>query len=372
MTALSETPAVGTAHGQAMVLVLGLGLPLAFLAANPWLSAASVAVLALGVVLLWRPPEPAALLFAFTYQWLQVTAKVWYANALGVAVEELASHETVRTAIWLSLVGLAVLACGIRLALGSSLARRLRDRLELMPTFGLNRLFQAYLCAFAAASLVEGVGHAVPGLRQPLQPLADIHFFFLFILAVVCLTRRAGYGLVGIAIVLEVIVGITGYFASFKVGLFMLVVAYLTVHTTLRPRVLIGAGLLGAILLALALVWTAPKSDYRDFLNEGTGQQVVLVPFVDRLTEFAKLVAALDEEDLANAVPELINRISYVDIFADVIHRVPETLAYEGGRLWSAAIAHVLQPRLLFPDKPVLPSELGTYDEIHGTLVRER
>ena len=151
-------------------------------------------------------------------------------------------------------------------------------------------------------------------------------------------------------------VGVTGYFSEFKTGLFILVIAYLTVRAAVRPAMVASMALLTAFLLSLGLVWTAVKIDYRAYLNQGTGQQVVLVPVQDRLAKLGELVMGLNGEQFGNAAPRLVDRIAYVDYFADVIHRVPEIVPHEEGRLWWAAVAHVLQPRLLFPDKPVLDS----------------
>jgi len=39
------------------------------------------------------------------------------------------------------------------------------------------------------------------------------------------------------------------------------------------------------------------------------------------------------------------------------MERVPQTLPHEGGALLGAAILHVMTPRILFPDKPSLPSD---------------
>ena len=57
------------------------------------------------------------LLFAATYQWLQVSTKVFQANLLGVPVEEISITPTARMAIWLGLLAVVMLALGMRLAL---------------------------------------------------------------------------------------------------------------------------------------------------------------------------------------------------------------------------------------------------------------
>ena len=90
--------------------------------ANPWLTAASILSLPLYMALLWRKGETPVLLFAVSFQWLQVSAKVFHANVLGVPVSDIGwwlggGSPSIERAIWLGLIGLAVLAVGMRLGM---------------------------------------------------------------------------------------------------------------------------------------------------------------------------------------------------------------------------------------------------------------
>ena len=62
---------------------------LASLSANPLLSVAALLSLVAFIRLLWRPGEPPVLAFAVSFQWIQVTSKVFHANYLGLPVESL-------------------------------------------------------------------------------------------------------------------------------------------------------------------------------------------------------------------------------------------------------------------------------------------
>ena len=77
--------------------------------------------------LLWRPRESPVLLFVVVYQWLQASIKIFHANWIGVDISNFASYGgDIELAIELSLVGIVVLAIGMRLGAG---AWRLRRRL---------------------------------------------------------------------------------------------------------------------------------------------------------------------------------------------------------------------------------------------------
>src|SRR5690242_17504329 len=81
---------------------------------NPLLTAASVFVLLFLGWLLWRPGEPPVLLFAAGYQWSQVTTLVFLGDYESKPVALLSYSPKVEQAIWLGLVGLIVLATGMR------------------------------------------------------------------------------------------------------------------------------------------------------------------------------------------------------------------------------------------------------------------
>ena len=53
----------------------------------------------------------------------------------------------------------------------------------------------------------------------------------------------------------------------------------------------------------------------------------------------------------------MVQRWQYVDLLAATMRNVPANRPFEDGALMGASVMHVLQPRLLFPDKPPLPSD---------------
>jgi hypothetical protein len=61
-------------------------LVVAGLTENPALTALAVLSLAALILMLWRPGEPPVLLFACGFEWLQSSAKVLYADAIGQPV----------------------------------------------------------------------------------------------------------------------------------------------------------------------------------------------------------------------------------------------------------------------------------------------
>lgn len=60
---------------------------------------------------------------------------------------------------------------------------------------------------------------------------------------------------------------------------------------------------------------------------------------------------------MSTGFARLVSRWGYVDLLAATMSHVPAAVPFQDGALIGAAVMHVLQPRLLFPDKPPLPSD---------------
>jgi hypothetical protein len=106
--------------------------------------------------------------------------------------------------------------------------------------------------------------------------------------------------------------------------------------------------------------------DYREQLSGGQQTQAVEVSTSEQIDIFVGLIGTLDAELLEDGADRLVSRIAYVEYFGFVIDHVPRFRRHEGGRLWGNALAHVLLPRLLFPDKPSLESDTAVAERYTG------
>jgi hypothetical protein len=108
------------------------------------------------------------------------------------------------------------------------------------------------------------------------------------------------------------------------------------------------------VIVALAVGWTGIKTEYREFLNKGTRQQVVLVPVDERVAKLATLVGELTPQKLDASIQRLMERLTYVYYFGLAMQVVPDYVAHERGLLWREAVQSALVPRLLNPGKRVI------------------
>lgn len=327
---------------------------LGLLTANGLLTAASILVLGLLVLLLWRPGEPPVLLFATGYQWVQVTAKVLHADVLGLPISEMSESSSIEMATWLSLAGLLVLAFGMW-AVVRRIAPQGERLAELSTDLSPSRAFWLWVPATLLTAALANVIWSLGGFMQFARVLMVLKWGFYFMLAYLVSVRKEGYLFLAIAFVVEFVQGI-GFFSGFKDVIFVTLLAVLAARVHLSGRT-VGFGL--ALVLALFVMgstWTVVKPAFRG-QTEDNSEQVLTGNKSDQLTTLTRLIGNLQPQDLVLGLDPMIRRLAYTDFFAYTMDFVPRYRDYGRGEIWGTTLRHVAMPRLFFPDKPVLPSD---------------
>jgi hypothetical protein len=328
-------------------------LPIAMLAPDTGLALYACIVLGVGTALLWRPGEPPILLLIFLVQWLQVAIGLFYGTFLGRPINSLGemagSHQK---AVFLLLTGLLILAFTIRLAAGPSI-RGLFPRVQVFVAVRPLRFWVwVFIVAWIFSAACALVAWASGGLRQILLSLADIKWaaFILLTLATFAVPNRSRVPWV-VVFSLQLALSIGGFFSDFKDVFLYALIGLVASNMRLRFRMLLTLTILASVLLFFVLVWSAIKIEYRDFVNQGSGQQVVLVSYSERITEIAHLVSNLYAQDLPDAADKMIRRLMYFQLFGVVLDRVPNVHPHTDGQIWLDAVRRPFMPRLLFPNK---------------------
>ncbi len=374
ITALVRSPLPPVVFPAAFVFLLlfgfGPNLPLAIL---------SVIILILGSALLWRPGDSPILLLLFGYQWLQASARIFHSNFKGVDVSDLSyAVGQVSLASFLSLVALLTLAIGLRIGAGPWRAFDGQVCRYIAISQNTKSWFRLYALAWVGSAAALLLAQYVPGLSQPLLAATTLKWAFFWILAYATFIRPSDdrkYLL--LAFLFELALGLGGYFSEFRTVFFITIMAMAAAGTRISGRWIVALSALGALLLTIAVVWTAVKDEYRDFVSGGRKAQIVTVDYSARMTVLTQMVADLEMGELADAVEETVNRVGYVDFFAVVLNTVPNIIPHEHGTLWLDAISRPFMPRILFPGKSAINDSertnyytgLGVSDHTAGTSI---
>lgn len=323
-----------------------------FAGPNATIALVCLAALMAGGALLWRPGESPILFFTFGFLWIQTAIWVFHANALGISIEDY-SVVGGRTgeAVVLTAIGLICMATGMRLGAGRPRPDVVAQAAETARAIPVRRWFVWYVYAALASSTVVLIGALAPGLSQPLLAVAALKWAFFYMLAYASFATAAPLSLFMLAFGAELAQGLGGFFSDFKTVIFVSLLALVAAGRRPSLRISFGLASFAALGLALAIVWSAVKNDYRAIVSGGSDQQVVVLDYSSRIQALYGLVSALGPNGLEDGVKKFIARISYIDFFGATLDSVPRFVAHSDGEIWLDAISRPFMPRILFPEK---------------------
>ncbi len=304
---------------------------------------------------LWRPGELPILLVPVLLQFTAVALKPIMTAFTGGALQDLAEFDaSLEPAALFALAGISALAFG--LAIGTRGPKRESEDKPVLD-LSFRRIIRLTLAAIILGHLLDLLAEKAGGARQILLGLGGLKWAGLFVMAYLTLHHRRGFPCLGLVVAIEIVLGMSGFFSEFRLVLFVLLGAALAAHGAVRGWGLIALTIGAALALLLAVFWSAVKKDYREFLNQETGEQVIRQPLDERLAWLGKRASEFDVATFVAGFESLTGRLSYIDFLAATMENVPEVLPHEGGLHLGEAILHVLTPRILFPNKPDVPND---------------
>jgi hypothetical protein len=287
----------------------------------------------------------------------QVIILPLYAALTGVSLQDVVWRVGDATlATWFALAALLSLVLGMWCGQLGAMPCASAMRVEALA-WSPRSAFLFCLATLVLSTFFLALGDLNSGLRQPLLAASRIEWTGVFGLTYVCTAQRRGLIYVLFIACLELLKGFTGIFADFKEVFVVLAIGIVAAAWRRRPRTAVACVVLAGIALTLGAFWSAIKDDYRAYVSLGSWHQVVLVPVEDRLAYLVDRAFKADAQTMRSGFDALARRWGYIDLLSATMRNVPARVPFENGGLVGAAVMHVLQPRLLFPDKPPLPSD---------------
>ena len=326
------------------------------------LAGLAIVVLAVGIAVTWRRDEAPIFPFIVAFQWTSIVIGRIYERLVGPLEDPYGLGNT-DLAVLLSLTGLVILAIGVRIGSGSS-ARASRGAGASVGAGRARFLFWTCVALYA----VDYLGGINPkdygGLDQFVQVALNCRQLFLMALWYEVLSGRGPRRYLIVSFLWVFIPAVGNYFATFKgPALLLLLVAARSWRPwegvwwrTGAPRI---AALVpvGVLVVLLAVVWqNGVKRETRrayDRAEMSGGVRDRVGFFVDRA--FETFPAVWNQPH--RAFDGLVGRLSYVTFFSRVLDHVPRVEPHAGGELLRMAFLNAFVPRVLYPDKPALPSD---------------
>ncbi|SKA37217.1 hypothetical protein SAMN02745126_05910 [Enhydrobacter aerosaccus] len=301
--------------------------------------------------ILYTPTMPAAMLYLFIWQWLEIFARVLQAWVDGQSMSAGTGGPNVTNAYWYMMASLIVLAIVFRLVMTNMKPPTPAQRTAHFR-WATREVVMFYVVTFVVSTMAAVLGRG--GLAQPMEALARVKIVGLFTLFVYGMSTGRGTKIMLAVVLFEIGTGFTGFLSDFRGVFVFLGIAAIAarIRWKFTTGLLLAAGLVA--LTTLALFWTAVKTDYREYASQSSDSQAIVMPLSDRMAYLGNKVLTFGDTDFGETSYKLLARFAYVDIFASVIDvraLSPEPIFM---RQWKEAFEHVFQPRFLYPDKPEL------------------
>jgi hypothetical protein len=333
-------------------VIIILAFAFAILTANPLLT--TVAILSLFIIakLLWKQGQPPILFAAILIQWLQVTAKLFYANWRNLHFQEVFDNpKNIESAYMLALISLITISLGIYITTKKFKESEISSLNPLLDDVNLNKIRNLYILSIFLTPLIVAFSFTIGGLQQFIIKLLDFKWALFFVFSLTTFHKKDKVGLFIGIIIIEVLLGFTGYFSSFKDIFLFCAIIYVYHQRKISIKKIVIGSVAVYMLFNLMVIWTVVKTDYRLFLSGGETKQVVTVSNEEALSKLYKLSNNITFEEYQSGVEKFFDRISYIDFFSAAIENVPQYVPYENGKLWTNALTKVVTPRFFFPEK---------------------
>jgi hypothetical protein len=347
---------------QMRLLAIGVAAAVAALVVLGPVAAATVFTLFLLVGCSWRADMIPIIPFCFAYQWLSASSGYFFFRATGHYPGG-GDPQGLDASVLLSMVGLAAILVGLRLAFAAFGAPLLQKTRAPASRYDLRKLFAVTIAAFAFSYVFELAPREIwQGGAQIISNLLALRLAFYFALLITAFEQRRGFAYVAFATAWVIAPQLLTGFSRFKEILFVILIAAAaqwrpwisTPFQQQQNRRILAFGAVGlAVMLVVGVFWSGGvKQQWRaEIWRQGeTGSPI------DKVVAFGAVVGrAVPRTNVGRSVETLAARMSSSALYLSyVTERVPSMVRHEDGALLGRAVANVLQPRFLFPDKKSL------------------
>lgn len=314
--------------------------------------------------LFWEQGTPPIIIFGLSFQWLSSVIGYIYLSFSDSSMIDLLwrpenSVSNIDYAFWLSIFSLLVFSLGLKLGIYKIKKKEITS--SLLKKYNTTAIIVVYtIFTFFSDALFKLVRFTIPGISQPINMFSYLKWGLLFILLYISFSKKERIPLVILILGIEVLIGFTGYFSEFKEILIMIPIAFLTFNRIKGRKQIILLVVIIVFLFNVGAVWSYVKGEYRMYLSGGEREQVVRVSKKEALMKLYELSSSINPESYKVGVEALVKRIFFLEYFSATINHIPERRPYMKGENYSAAVKHVIMPRMLFPEKEAVDDSKQT------------
>lgn len=305
--------------------------------------------------MLWKPYTPPVLLFFMMFHWLQVFSSLLYADSLSMNVEELSNTKDVQFLFAMTFVHIMIMA----FVLNSFLTHKQIEtaNFEMLKKaaqkVNVKNVIIGYFVSIIILPIILSATVGSASLYQLVLSFSIIKTLFTGLLVFVLLFVKKNRMLILALLIFDFILSFASFFSEFKTLLIMVMIIYFTAYPYLRKSTMYKMVPVLVLLVVFFSFWSYVKGGYRDFLNQGSTQQVKVVSNVDALKYMYSKVAEADMSMLRDGATIFLSRLQYMERYSEVYKRVPATIEHKGGEDIAQTLVFLLVPRFINENKGV-------------------
>jgi hypothetical protein len=340
---------------------------LGWLVSGDWLIGACLLVLALGWVILQPEEGPPVIALAFSMQWVSVCVGLFYFTLTDRPLDA-TIHSDYRTMVEIGL------GCLLAMIAGLSVGRRLMGLMGpatgLRPAYALT--FKTLVAAYAVGTLfvgaIQNAAWNYPGFEQAILALSYLRYGLLYLVFRRLVANREWHFVAGL-LALEVVLGMTGFYAGFREPLIMAALAFLEFFDRRDVRQWATITTLVAFMAVLGVAWMGVRVEYRARFNTDERFNANRSVRIDLLKASITDWAGQSSSEMFRDIDSFVERMWTIYYPALAVSRVPSVLPHTNGKLMVESLQYVFMPRLFFPDKPDIKSDSEMVRKYSGVWV---
>ena len=304
---------------------------------------------------LWKPYVPPVLLFFISFHWLQVFASVLYADFMRQPIHALFGSLDSDFLFFMTFLHIIAMAFVIhRYVVGKGEVVTLDILKEAAEKLNTRNVIIGYFVAAFIMPFLVSFSINSPSLYQLVLSFGIIKVMFAALLFFIFLLKKTKNKLLIIGILIfDFVMSFASFFSDFKTVLIMVMIVYFTVYPRVKRDTLYKIIPVALLLLIFFSFWSYVKGSYRDYLNQGSFQQVQKVSDAEALAYLFDKASDINLAALQDGAALFLSRVQYMERYSEVYARVPDEVPHTDGDELAYAAEFLLIPRFLNPDKGV-------------------
>lgn len=309
-----------------------------------------------------KPFTPPSLLYFFVYMWLQVFMIIVYADYKGENIEKFIDTHNSNFLLSVTFMHVAIMAIAATI-FQKNIKGSHYKLLKGVAQINTKKVLLAYLISSLTFPFLLAFTRSMSSVNQLIESFTVLRKVFLVLLAFILFLKKDRLrGIIIFVFILEFLLGFVSYFSSFKEVVLYILLVFITVNPKIKLSTIISISPLITILVVALIYWSYIKPEYRDYLNGGTGQQVVGVSKSAALDYLWKGTKKFDKAAFDSGTETLIDRIQAMRYYLEVYDRVPSVIPYSNGENLASCLNFLLLPRFISANKGILdPSTKLSY-----------